>query len=431
MSALLDDETRSASEPVATVTPAPPSLTPERARALLVVAFRPVVVALALIATATVLTLVIANSDLTGTSGAIAAGWLAVHQVQLTIGSASLGILPLLPTAGLIWLVARTTGRAVTDSSTRRELGWVVGAAVGGPFIVTIIGLAVVKDASGVIALAPPNTLAAFAWVLLVHLLGAAIGIGVRLRSDLLGALDLPVWVVAAGPMALRAGLRLALGAAVVTVISLFAHWSTLTASLDTADGAVGGFGLTVLSLLYLPNVVVGAAAVLNGSAFHIGSASVGLFAVVGGDVPGLPVLAAMPAGPAAAWWPALLVIPAAVGVLLGRDCARASHDRIAAARTAAVAAGVVGVGAVLLAVAAGGNLGIVGHVGADAFFFGLTTFAWLALLGAGTAMVLGKRDEVDEAADEVVEGDERADDVEPGESDDEDLPVGSRNGDD
>ncbi|KAA0023763.1 cell division protein PerM [Antrihabitans cavernicola] len=430
MSALLDNETRSESGPV--VGEPSPSLTPERAKALLVVAFRPVIVALVLIATATVVTLVIANSELTGTSGAIAAGWLAVHQVQLTIGSASLGVLPLLPTLGLVWLVARTTARAVTDSSTRREIGWVVGAAVGGPLVVTIVGLAVIKDASGVIALAPPNTLASFAWVLALHLFGAGLGIGFRLRSQVMQLVELPPWVGAVGTLALQAGRRLAIGATVVTVVSLFAHWSNLTSSLDTADGFVGGLGMTVLSLLYLPNVVVGAGAVVTGSAFHVGAGSVGLFSVVGGPVPGLPVLAAVPAGPAAPWWPALLVLPAVVGVALGRESARVCADRISAAQAAAAAAGIVGVAMALLGLIGGGNLGVFGHVGADAFLFGLLSFAWLALLGAGAAMVLGHRASVEVDEDEPEVADEVfavADDAE--DSSEADLPEESQKGDD
>ncbi len=69
-------------------------------RALLAVAFRPAGVTVVLLSALIVVTLVAANSDLTGTFGAIAASWLAIHQVPLTIDGTSLGVLPLIPTAG-------------------------------------------------------------------------------------------------------------------------------------------------------------------------------------------------------------------------------------------------------------------------------------------------------------------------------------------
>ena len=162
-------------------------------RALLAVAFRPAGVTVVLLSALIVVTLVAANSDLTGTFGAIAASWLAIHQVPLTIDGTSLGVLPLIPTAGMMWVVARGCAAVVHPASSRRHALQVIGAAVAGPLVVTAIGLAVIADASAVIPLSSPNALAAFGWVLFVHLLASAIGVTVAMWPTL-GA-QVPSWV--------------------------------------------------------------------------------------------------------------------------------------------------------------------------------------------------------------------------------------------
>ncbi|MGW0172875.1 cell division protein PerM [Rhodococcus sp. NPDC003322] len=365
-----------------------PSPTPEQVRALLGLGLRPALLALVVIATCMLVTLVAANSDLTGTSGAIAAGWLAVHQVPLTIGGASLGVLPLLPTLVMVAAVARGCSRVVHASTPRHECWWVLGAAVAGPLVVTAIALAVVADAASVIALSTPNPLSAFAWVAAVHLTGAGIGIGMRLWRPAVTFLGVPDWVLAAARPAMRAAMALLATGAAITVASLLASWSTVGMLVEAGDGFTGGLGLTLLSILYLPNVVVGATAVLVGSAVHVGSASVSLFDVVGGPVPALPVLGALPEQSWGDGWLAALVIPAAIGVLFGRECARRSGSPLLAAKTALVGAFAVAVVFAVLGFVAGGALGSFGSVGVTVATFAGATFGWLALCGAAAAAV-------------------------------------------
>lgn len=294
---------------------------PDEAWALLAVAFRPAAVTIVLLSALIVVTLVAANSDLTGTFGAIAASWLAIHQVPVTVDGTVLGVLPLIPTAGMVWAVARGCAGAVDVASSRRRVLRVVGAAVGGPLVITAISLAVIADASAVIALWPPNTLAAFGWVLFVHLLAAGLGVAVTMWPT--WSADLPAWA----RNAVRPGLRaftaiIGAGAALVTV-SLLVEWSTVGGLLERGDGVVGLLGLTVLSVLYLPNVVIGAAAAAMGGTADIGNVSVSVFGNVGGSLPPLPVLGAVPDGAAGGAWPALLTIPLLIGVMLGRDSGR------------------------------------------------------------------------------------------------------------
>ncbi|WP_231496430.1 cell division protein PerM [Rhodococcus sp. UNC363MFTsu5.1] len=376
-------------------TPAAPRPTPnpEQVRTLLAVALRPALVALALIAACILVTLVAANSDLTGTSGAVAASWLAVHQVQLTIGGASLGVLPLVPTILMIWSVARGCAHAVTEQTPRHEQLWVLGAALAGPLLVTALALAVIKDASSVIALAPPNALAAFAWVLGVHLIGAGIGMGSKLWRPICARLGVPEWVRASARPALRAGLALLASGAALTAVALISSWAEVGELLEAGDGFGGALGLTLLSILYLPNLAVGSAAMLVGSTAHIGEASLSVFTVVGGPLPALPLLGAVPAGPSGGGWPALLLIPAVLGVQLGRDCAHRAGGPSVAVRKVLVAAAAAALALGLLGFAAGGELGSFGTVGVDLAMFTGLSFAWLAVFGSLTALVVARRE--------------------------------------
>ncbi|WP_069161665.1 cell division protein PerM [Nocardia altamirensis] len=358
------------------------SLTPERARVLVLVAGRPTTYALTAVIVLALATLLSAGSDLTGTSGAIAAGWLGVHQVPLVIGKTSLGLLPLVPTALVVWLAGRECARAVEPDCTRADLGWIVGAALAGPLLITAICLAVAEDASGVVALEPPNTLAAFAWVGGLYLVAAAGGISSRNRRQVFTLLRLPEWAISGMYGAGRAVLRMLGCATAIVVIAFLVHVTRVGETYQSAGNAAGVIGLTVLSLAYLPNLVVLAVGVLVGSGAQLGAASFGVFSVVGGPIPAVPLLAAVPTGPAAGWWPVLLLLPAAIGVLGGLDLARTSTDRITAPWATLSSAGLATVALLLLGAIAGGDLGTFGHVGLELPIFAVVTFAWLAIPG-------------------------------------------------
>jgi len=349
---------------------------------LLLVAARPTTYALVVITILVLATLLSSGSSLAGTSGAIAAGWLAAHQVPLVIGKTSLGLLPLLPTGLLVWQSGRDCARAVEPDSSRADLGWIVGAALAGPLLVTAVCLAVAEDASGVVALQPPNTLAAFGWVGGLYLVAAAGGIVSRSRRRLFTLLRLPDWAIAGTFGAGRSVLRLLACATVVVIVSFFAHWSRIGDTYQNAGNAAGVIGLSLLALAYLPNVVLAAVGVVVGSGAQFGDASIGVFSVVGGPFPAVPVMAAVPTGPAAGWWPVLLLIPAAVGVLGGLDIGRTSNDRAAAPWATLTSAWVATVALVLLGAVAGGDLGAFGHMGPDLPIFAAVTFSWLAAAG-------------------------------------------------
>jgi hypothetical protein len=383
-----------------------------------VVGLRPVGVLLALVAAVVVITLVSANSDLTGTFGAVAGSWLAVHHVPLGIGGADLGILPLLPTIVLIVSVARGCAGAVSPTSTRRDVCWVLAAALGVPLLFAAVMLAMIEDASSVIALSTPNALVAFGWVLAVHATGAGVGFVAGTWPGVLQRVHLPPWAVATFVPAARALATLVAGGAVLVVASLVMSWSTIGALLETGDGVIGALGLTVVSILYLPNVVIGAAAVVSGSSAHVGAATVSLFDTTGGPLPAVPVLAALPESSAQVWWPVMLVVPALAAYLLGRGCASGTLSAVDALRAAAGASVLVGVVSVIVGYVAGGAMGTFGDLGVDLPILGLATFCWTLVVGGSTAAVAGHllhRHEVTDAwLDHHDEPDEPAVSVEP-----------------
>ncbi|WP_094980889.1 DUF6350 family protein [Rhodococcus pyridinivorans] len=381
------------------------SLDPERFRILLGTAARVPAVTLAVVATIVVTTMVVANSDLTGIYAAIAGTWLALHQVTLTIDGTSLGVLPLLPTAVLVWQAARgcaSAADALVENSgyalDRQDVSRITVAVLAGPLLVTAASLIVLQDAASVLPVTPPNAAAALAWVTGIYLVAALIGIGSRVWKPLVRYYSAPDWLVLAFRPALRVLLGMFALGGVVVVAGLLWSWNVVGELLARGDHWTGVLGLTVMSILYLPNVIIGAAAVLAGSTVHFGDIHLSLFEATGGDLPALPVLAAVPSGPAAAFWPVLLAVPATVGALLGRFAAQRTLQAKAdgapvgsadASWTVLAAAAGAGLVTALATWVAGGPLGVFGTVGANWWLAGILVFAWSGLLGIITAQLL------------------------------------------
>jgi hypothetical protein len=267
----------------------------------------------------------------------------------------------------------------------------IVGAAVGGPLFIAAIALAVIHDAASVItALQTPNALRAFGGVLAIHGLGALIGVGSRVGPRVMSRLGLPGWLTdTVRPAMIGVLTLLALSCAVVTA-SLVVHWGTMHELFGITDSFFGQLSLMLLSLLYLPNLMVGAAAVAVGSSAHIGFATFSAFTVFGGDIPALPVLAAVPTPPLGPVWVALLIVGAASGVALGQQCALKPLPAATAFAKVAIAALLASISLALLGVAGGGMLGNFGNVGVDQVTFAPGAFFWFFSIGAITVAMAG-----------------------------------------
>jgi len=155
-------------------------------------------------------------------------------------------------------------------------------------------------------------------------------------------------------------------------------------------DSLFGQLSLTLLAVMYVPNILVGAAAMAVGSSAHIGPALFSAFTVLGGDIPALPILAAVPTPPLGPAWVALLIIGASSGVAVGQQCARRPLPLLPALAKVLVAAAISAVVMALLGLAGGGRLGNFGDVGVDQATFGPAVFFWFAAIGALTVAMIG-----------------------------------------
>jgi hypothetical protein len=107
--------------------------------------------------------------------------------------------------------------------------------------------------------------------------------------------------------------------------------------------------------------------------------------------VPGLPITGGVPLHPAS-WWPALLVLPALAGVLVGWTLRRIDDDPAARIRTVLVAGALVGFGCVLLGTVAGGRLGngVFDPVSIPVGVASVAAFCWITIPGGFVAFFAG-----------------------------------------
>ncbi|MEV4600215.1 DUF6350 family protein [Amycolatopsis sp. NPDC049253] len=360
-----------------------------RVRVLLTAAFGPLITEYAVVATLVALVALTAERTAFSAAGVLLSagpGWLAGFQVQLGIGGHPLGVLPLLPTIGAVLLVARTASGAALrlGCTTLRQavpLISVIGAAHA------LFGLLI-----GLLSLSAPvrvNPLLAFV-VPGVFAVLAATGGAVRrcgLPAAVADRLDpLAIRGLRAGALGLAS--LLAVGAIVFTVATV-ASMSTVDDLFEPSFG--NSFGLLLLSVAYLPNAVVAALSFVSGPGFTIGSLDVSLVGYRGGSVPAVPLLGGIPEH-TAAWWPVLLVLPAAVGALVGWSVRHADDDPAGRIRIVAVAGAVVGFGCVVLGTLAGGRLadGPFDPVSVPVGVASIVAFCWIVIPGGFVAFFAG-----------------------------------------
>ncbi len=398
--------------------PEPEPVRASRVRVLLAAALGPLITGYAAVATVLTLIALTAGRAAFSDAGVLLAagpGWLAAHQVRLGIGGHPLGMLPLLPTLGVVALAARTASGGARRLGCRsfREARPVLLTVTGAH---AVFGLVVALGVQGSSVTA--NPLAAF--VVPGLLAGAASVAGVTRSCGLPDAVADRL-----DPLALR-GLRVgatslavlvACGAAVFTVATALS-WSTVA---DTYEPGLGtSSGLFVLSLLYLPNAVTAALSFVTGPGFSIGPLTVGMFGYRGGAVPAVPLLGGLPEHHAV-WWPALLVLPAATGALAGWALRKVDADPAQRIRAVAVAGAVVALGCVVLGTLAGGRLGDgpFDPVSVPVGVASVVAFCWIVIPGSFVAFFAGEH-EPPAPPPEALEDNEAfqdADDVDPEEA--------------
>ncbi|GIG39098.1 cell division protein PerM [Cellulomonas phragmiteti] len=325
-----------------------------------------------------------ANADVGWTRAVVVATnlWLLAHGVPAGLGGVVVSVVPL----GLTVLALFTCYASARRSGHATRSGAL--ASIGGYAGVTgLVALVVGAGAAGV--------LRALVGGLLVGGLGIGAGLLRRPEAPPWGRVVAPLGDRLPAPVAVgvRAGVLAAAGlvalAALLTTLWVLAGRATVV---DVARGlsldAVGGIVLALAELAFVPNLVVWALAWIAGPGFAVGAGT--RFApseVVGGPMPALPLLGALPdAHGGAVLLAPLLVV--GVGVLAGLAVHRwlepvRPRDVAVAVGVAALVAGILA--ALLVAVAGGAaGPGRMAQVGAHPWWVGLVVAAGV---GGGVAV--------------------------------------------
>lgn len=244
----------------------------------------------------------------------LASVWMVANAAPLKMQGVELGFVPLLPAIAVILGHSRRITKALGDKVSVRGLRVFAALGIGLPMVLTVIAWLMLLDAGRVFDVQAPNLGRALLNTFLVNGLAVAIGMRGRIWRALLMRRHWPTWPVESVRLGRNFLGWMCVAGLLGVVIALIGNWSAVTAAYEIAPGFWPGVGLTLLALLYLPNVVIGAAAVLLGGEYNLGFGLFSLFNITNVELPPLPILAAAPNAPIPGG-PFLLVIPAIVAV--------------------------------------------------------------------------------------------------------------------
>lgn len=346
-------------------------------RSLLPTALIPNVMVLIAIIIFSLTVLIATSTPMAAMPATVAETWLALNLAPVSGRGISLSLLPMLPAIGVVALVARRVYKAVKDRISLHDLLILLCGALGVPALITLTACAMLWDASSVFDVASPNVFAAVGTVILLHACAFMIGMGTRLWRALARRYGVPSWVVDSVLLAVRAVGYLLLAAFIVFLVSLAVHYRAFVESLQGYSSA-GIAGVMVVSLAYLPNVIVSSLAVIVGSSLELGQGSVSLFAATLVPTPPVPVFAALPTS----------MVPAAMAVVLVPLVAvsLALWNRVSDFLNAVTITIAAGIGTLVLSFFAGGCLGVYGYVGP---LMWLTPLMVMVMVGAVSLTVV------------------------------------------
>ncbi|GAA0939769.1 hypothetical protein GCM10009554_29840 [Kribbella koreensis] len=253
-----------------------------------------------------------------GAAGAVRAGatvWLVAHKAGATLGDARLSVAPLGLTLFLAWCLyrgGRFTAR-VSGADETKDLAMASGVlAVTYGLGALIIAL---LTSDGTVKVSPAT---AFLGAATLALIAGTAGILVEsgAASDIADAT--PQGLRDVIPAAAAAVLTIVAVASLLYAVLLAVHFSRVTSMLELLDaGVVGSVVLFAICLMLLPNVILYVVAFLAGPGFQLGvGTTIAPTGVTVGNLPALPLLAAVPADGATPTY--LLVLTALVPLLAG-----------------------------------------------------------------------------------------------------------------
>lgn len=334
-------------------------------------------------------------------------GWLLAHGVPIHLSGAVISLVPL-GFSALILLTASGFGAMAGRRAARdlqpvapAERGWLTlrtaGAFAGSYAVLVLIGALLAENGGS----AGHALVGCFILAFLPSLGGSARAMGWH-----------PPWRSRLGwwrrlPASLAAGLLvLVVAGSMVSVWALLSYRTRVIALHQSlAPGALGGFLLSVMQLVWVPNVVLWAASWTLGAGFSMGPGTVvSPIANQLGALPAVPLFGALPPsgpGPGTALWWLLAGVFAGVAsawvlVSARQQSARRSDQRPARIEQLAVLGGLAGILTGLafagVAACAGGDIGMTRLVGLGARMPELLVLAptLLGISGLVTGTLMG-----------------------------------------
>ncbi|MCW0212582.1 MAG: DUF6350 family protein [Pseudonocardia sp.] len=302
--------------------------------------------------------------------------WLAAHLIPLTIEGQPVGVLPLLPTLAVGFVVSRGTRWSVRrlGGRFRVDTGPVIASQAGAHAAVAVLGSALLPRAAEVVV----SPFGALVGGGLLAGLAAAVGV-VRVCGLPETWRDrLPGWPAAGLAGAAVGGAALLMLGALALLAGLSFGATRVVATYDAVAPTFGAaLGLTLLAVAYLPNAVVAGASWLLGPGVAVGTASASPLGVTSGPLPPFPLAGALPVGMPPVWAVVVFLLPAGVGLVVGGTCRRVlgpSSTVVQRIRAVGTAAGILAVAGALAAALAGGRL-------AAGSFDPVTIPMWLVLV--------------------------------------------------
>lgn len=344
--------------------------------------------------------LLLTNSSFVALPASIAQLWLVANAAPVAGVGAELGYVPLLPAVGVIAVIAWRVYSVVKEKVSLADLAILVVCVLGVSILLTVTALAMLFDAATVLPVAVPNAAIALGRTLVVHLLAMGIGMGPRLWRALERRYVPTLPLFATFQLALKFwGYLLAVSLGLV-IISLLAHVGVAADLYRQLAGPGSVAGLTALSVLYLPNIVIGMAFVLLGGEFTLADGSVSLFGSYLVPLPPLPILAAVPGSVWEFAW-LLMLIPLVIAAFVQfkylRSAERPFRD------VGIIGLWSLGISAVALAIGVGelGGYGVVGPLWGLALASAPVWLWGAGLVIATVVWFLDSRETVDEEADD------------------------------
>ncbi|WP_156937663.1 DUF6350 family protein [Haloglycomyces albus] len=260
--------------------------------------------------------------------------WVSAHATHMTVAGLPLTVPPLLLTVLCVWRIGKAA------AATTRTIGPHNSAAVrAGAGAVSLVYFCLYTAAVLTAQFGP------FEFHLAHTLIGGAVVIVVSAAIGANTALGHPPWMEVSAWMrrAFRTGALTTLSLLAVSALAVGVSFALRTE--ETADIVAyygdQGWITVLLSLLYLPNLMIWALAYLVGAGFSVGTdTAVQIGMVEAGALPAVPLFGAVPVEPLPDWGTAIVAFPLLLSMVWGVMLTYRSPDlRLARVMFAACAA--------------------------------------------------------------------------------------------